>query len=191
MMKRYFKFSLLNFLIVCSVLSVAIGSFLHVPRAALSMRVVGNHHRGNHTKPQIQITRPSSHFHVVITNQSNRNVRLWEAWNSWGHASLTFDVLDKTGKSLGMIEKIPFSQAVDIPTYLELSPKQHHVIDVYLNPTKWEIPVDPVVLRKQQGNQIVARYVSNNSAESKQYDVWTGFIEARPSDITLDYWPKD
>ena len=118
-------------------------------------------------------------------------MRLWEAWNSWGHASLAFDIFDKTGKPIGTIKKIPFSQAVDIPTYLELSRNQHHVIDVYLNPTQWELPFLPMVLSTPQDYQIVARYVSNKNAESKEYDVWTGFIETHATNITLGYWPKD
>jgi len=39
-----------------------------------------------------------THFHVAITNTSNKPQRLWETWNFWGWYNLTFEALDNQKK---------------------------------------------------------------------------------------------
>jgi len=166
-------------------------SFSTPPPADLSIQIVGNDYHGDSTKAGIRVFQPKSHFHVVITNQSDRNIRLWEEWNSWGYFNLTFEIYDTNGESIGTIKKSSTIWSRNFPSWLELAPKQHHVINVYLNPSDWEIPIEPMGPREGPTDyRMVAKYAITECEDSRKRSVWTGKAETDPVEIILGYWPK-
>lgn len=191
-MKKRIRFSLFTFILTCTLLTFVVGMSLRTPPPAeLAIQIIGNDYRGEDAKTGIRIHSAESHFHVVITNQSDRNVRLWEAWNSWGHYNLTFELLDANGKSVGEIQKPPRFWTMNYPSYLELKPDQHHVLNVYFNPNDWEIPNQPMGKREGPTDyRLIARYKIEECADSKKHSVWTGELETEPIDIKLGYWPE-
>ena len=53
----------------------------------------------------IALQNDQCHFHVVVINTSDKPLRLWETWNSWGYYNLRFEVADSEGKILYTIKK--------------------------------------------------------------------------------------
>ena len=185
------KYTLATFLLFCVTISVVTGiTFRPVPPANLSMQVVGNSPNSERSDIGIRLNFPDSHFHVVITNNSNRAVRLFEEWNSWGYYCLSFDLLDKNGKLIGSVEKGPAQWSRNGASYLNLRPRECHVIDVRWD-TKWLMPIKP--FPKSQGPteyKLVARFSIAEDDATRRNNVWTGTIETKPQDILLGYWPK-
>ena len=183
-MSRYFRFSLFTFLLVCTLICVAVAvASRPAPPASLAIQIVGKN---------IQVN-PTSCFHVVLTNQSDSNIRLWEEGNSWGYFNLTFDIVDSKGKSVGTIQKMSRIWTMNVPSHLELAPNQHHVIDVDLLNFQWNVPIEPSDDGEAPPDyRLVARYSTNEGAESLGNAVWTGAIQSNPVDVKLEIgsWPK-
>lgn len=185
------NFTLATFLLVCATVSVVSGLVFRTPPPAnLSIQLVGNN-PNSECDTGIWLNFPDSHFHVVITNNSDRTVRLYQEWNSWGYHCLTFDLFDKNGKLIGGIEKAgPIQWTRNGPSPLKLRPYESHVIDVYWD-EKWEMPIKP--FQKNQGPskyKIVTRYSNSACSESLRNNIWTGTLETEPLDVLLGYWPK-
>ena len=192
-MHRQFRFSLFSFLVVCSLITVAVGMYSRPRTAALSVQVVGNTYN-----PEPFIVEQGSkrrglfYFHVVVQNTSNETIRLWEEWNSWGYYNLTFEVFDVNGKLLGVAQKKPQNWTVNFPSFLELKPKQVHVIDVYFHSFDWDAPIKPILANQAKSKySLVANYSIAACSDSAEHGVWNGVSKARPIDITLECWPTD
>ena len=191
-MIRKFKFSLFTFLAACTLFSIAVGMSLR-PRNSveLSVQVVGNSYHGDATRTGIRIASPESHFHVVLRNESNETARLWEEWNSWGYFNLTFELFDAHGKSLGEIQKSPINWTRNFPSFIELKPKQLHVIDVYLNPKTWNVRIEPMGNHEGPNKySLVVNYSVPKCGEATKHGVWTGTLKSNSIDVTLGYWPN-
>ena len=180
-MSKYFRFSLLTFLLVCTLICIAVAVAVRPPPPeSLAIQIVGKNIQVGH----------KSDFHVVLTNQSDSDIRLWEEWNSWGFNNLTFEVLDDKGKSVGTIKKMSHNWTVNGPSYVELAPNQHHVIDVNLNCFKWDVPPEPLDEGEEPPDyRLVAKYTVSECADSREQSVWTGTIETDPVDIKLGFLP--
>ena len=190
-MHRQFRFSLFTFLAVCTLITVAVGMYSRPRTAALSVQVVGNTYN-----PEPFIVEQGSkrrglfYFHVVVQNTSNETIRLWEEWNSWGYYNLTFEVFDVNGKLLGVAQKKPQTWTMNFPSFLELKPKQVHVIDVYFHSFDWDAPIKPIIGNQAKSNySLVANYSVKACSDSAEQGVWNGISKSRPIDMTLECWP--
>ena len=125
-MKR-FQVSLLSLLLACNLVSIGASFYAQSDRKDLSIKIV---------EDDID----SVLFHVSITNISDEPIRLWEEWNTWGYFSLSFELFDMTGKSLGHIAKSQRRWTVNRPSFVEIKPGQSHEIDVILHPGVWDFP---------------------------------------------------
>ena len=190
-MHRQFRFSLFTFLAVCTLITVAVGMYSRPRTAALSVQVVGNTYN-----PEPFIVEQGSkrrglfYFHVVVQNTSNETIRLWEEWNSWGYYNLTFEVFDVNGKLLGVAQKKPQTWTMNFPSFLELKPKQVHVIDVYFHSFDWDAPIKPILANQAKSKySLVANYSIAACSDSAEHGVWNGISKSRPIDMTLECWP--
>ena len=184
-MKRKLKFSLLSFFIALTVVSLAIGMIFSPAAPGLSIQVVGNCRVTGSASARIRAVRPTDHFHVVVTNESNETLRLWEERSKLGHLNISFELMDSSGKLIGTISKSG-GWAKSYPDYLELKPGQHRVIDVYLERDRWRIPLQLKDVQQDPENfQLVAKYSIGKSAESEEYGIWVGSVETDPVVIEL------
>lgn len=46
-----------------------------------------------------------THFHVMITNQTDKTLRLWTDRYSWGYDNLFFEVIERDGKRTKIFKK--------------------------------------------------------------------------------------
>lgn len=161
----------------------------------LSIQVVGNDLYGHPKRPLaaagrtgIRIVDSESHFHVVLTNGSGQPIRLWEKWNSLGYYNLSFDLLDADGKLIGEMNKLPKAWGKNYPSFLVLKPNQHHVIDVYLNPELWSVPIKPIPAKNRSKQcSLIVKYSVEETPAANKNEVSCGTLRSEPIDINLNY----
>jgi hypothetical protein len=125
----------------------------------------------------------TSHFHVLLTNRSDRSQRIWETWNSWGYYSLSFEVIDRAGEKR-VVKKLDTNFTRNFPSSLAIAPGQTYVFDVYFGDGKtWGgFPIRP---GEEQTVQIRAVYDIPTTPESTAHNVWTGHLESESIQATF------
>ena len=78
-----------------------------------------------------------AHFHVVVTNVSEKPQRIWRDDCSWGYAALSFEFTDDTGKTW-TAEKKPRGWLANEPFYWILKAHENLVFDVNFTSTDLE-----------------------------------------------------
>jgi len=126
----------------------------------------------------------TSHFHVLVRNNSPRPQKVWESWNSWGYYALSFELSPDKGKNwaVAKLKETVFTR--NFPSFQTIIPNGGLVIDVYFgNDAIWE----GFPLRRGQENNVLLKAVFEvrDSVESKEYDVWTGRVESDAIDVTF------
>lgn len=73
---------------------------------------------------------------VIITNNSEVDIDLYETGNRWGYFSLSFvvELPDGTTKD---IRKVPLVSSVDFPDFITLKPSRSHAVAVMLSDGRW------------------------------------------------------
>ena len=140
---------------------------------------------------RINLHRKGTHFHVVITNVSDKPQRIWETWNSWGWYNLTFNMLDNRGNTLYTLKKKPRGWSKNFPSFIRLNPGECFIIDVYLKRSDWELPF---LGKKREGDfeiNLKAVYEIPQDDETKKNGIWTGKIESATGKYTLNYYKNN
>ncbi len=126
---------------------------------------------------------PPSHFWVVVTNSSDKPVRLWREWCSWGWYSLSFRVTDSAGKVVE-VKKGPRGWRKNYPDATVLQPGEHLVFEVAFDEETW--PSAPV---PEQGKfhdvRMKAVFAVPVDDESKKQEVWTGEVSSPEGVFTI------
>lgn len=136
----------------------------------------------NHGNRAIIVGRPDSHFHAVVTNISDKPVRLWREWCSQGYFNLTFRLTDANSKTF-IGKKLGRGWDKNFPDYVELGADEHFVIDVY--PLRdWE-NFTPVFTTEATKAKLQAVYEIKPDTDSKKYNVWSGRIESNAQEYVL------
>jgi len=124
-----------------------------------------------------------SHFHLLLTNKSNRPQRVWQDSNSWGYRSISFELTDASGKKWRVARKnTVFTR--NIPSYHTIASGDTLVTDVYFGDLDlW----DGFPLQKGQSTTVRMRAVLDvpESPESAQFGVWTGRVESTEIEATF------
>lgn len=117
-------------------------------------------------------------FYVIVTNQSDRPVRVWREWCSWGYFALSLEAKTPDGRAF-QIKKKPTAWTKNFPDYFIILPNAHFVLPVKLN-EKWQnYPTEERKLSLRAHYQILA------DKESKEKQVWTGKIISPWMEVTL------
>ncbi len=137
-----------------------------------------------HGSRTIELYSPSSHFHILITNTSTHDIKLWHEWSSWGHANLRFEVTDEKGKSW-FVNKKDKKWTKNFPDVITLSPDESHVMQVDFNPQYWK---NSPLLESSESQKLKIRaiYEIKETDESKKLDIWTGTVVSAVQNYTLN-----
>ena len=85
----------------------------------------------------IEYSGSNSHFHVVVTNLSNKPQRIWATSFSEGYLALSFEITNKNGKKW-LAKRKDRNWMRNAPRWWILEPSEHLVIDVYFwDSTEW------------------------------------------------------
>src|SRR5580698_2500044 len=82
-----------------------------VPPVAVSVAVP----IGGDGERRVEYHDQTTHFHVIVSNTSDKPQRIWQEWNSWGYFGLTFEFTDEQGKNW-IARKKPFEWTRNIAT---------------------------------------------------------------------------
>lgn len=125
----------------------------------------------------------SGDFQVVLTNVSDRPVRLWREWCSWGYFSLSFVVTGEDGKSVAVRKK---SRGWDknYPDATIVPPGDHFVFRVSFDDAIWQDSPLPERGRSRTV-QLKAEYAVESDEQSEKLGVWTGRASSPEDRFTI------
>lgn len=149
-------------------------------RTDLSLTIAVPVHNGQRT---IQVGHQARRFHVIIENLSERQVSLWQEWNSWGHFNLKFQITDDKGVTWIAMKKEKEWEK-NFPGFVSVDPKDKIVIDVTFSPDVWE-NVFPTDAEKSTTVSMRAIYESEDSEDARKKGVWSGRLVSDKKEYTL------
>jgi uncharacterized repeat protein (TIGR01451 family) len=119
-------------------------------------------------------------FPVVVTNLSDKPVRIWEQGCSWGNQSIFFEATEKDGAlTTARLQIKPPTETV--PDFYEIAPKDSSVYRIYYNDTnQWKgFPAPGPGVTKKVTMQAVLR-IEPDDSEAKKLGIWTGEVRSTP-----------
>ena len=129
------------------------------------------------------------HFHVIVSNISDKPQKIWREWCSWGYYSLSFELSDKSGKKW-VAKKGMSVWTKNYPDWSTLKPHESVVIDVYFADTgMWKGFPCP-----ENGSQTVtmrAIFEIKPDDWSKKNGVWTGHVASKADKFTFYHWKPE
>ena len=127
----------------------------------------------------ITLWQPTQHFHVVVTNTSDKPVRLWREWCSWGYYNLSFLVTGEDGKPI-VVKKAWRGWKKNAPDSTTLPPGDHMVFEVSFDPKIWPLASSELLPEEGKSREVkmkaVFEIVKDN--ETQKQDVWTGSVSS-------------
>lgn len=121
-------------------------------------------------------------FHVLLYNPTDKPLRLFQEWNSWGYFGLSFDITYPDGRVVHS-EKEPRGWDKNFPSTLTVAPYGCYVFEVTFDPTIW---TNSLLLEKSgphgRACRLQAIYSIASGPDALEEGAWTGTIrsEERP-----------
>ena len=138
---------------------------------------------------RIEYRDPTAHFHVIVSNASDKPKRIWREWCSWGYYGLTFEFTDEQGKKW-VAKKKPQVWTRNFPDWWTLAAHESLVIDVYFGDLEtWQDFPLP-----ENGSQTVtmqAIFDFKPDDEARKDGIWTGRIASKADKFTFYHWKSD
>jgi hypothetical protein len=139
----------------------------------------------NHGSRSIIINQPDSHFHVVVTNVSDKPQKLWREWCSWGYYDLSFKCINSLGEE-SVVVKQPREWTKNYPDWQSIPPGESLVIDVYPSRDWKDFPLP--AKGKEIKVRLQAVYEIKPDEQTKKEGVWTGKVESQMQEYTIYNW---
>jgi hypothetical protein len=117
----------------------------------------------------------NDHFHVLVTNVSDKPLRLWTDQYSWGYENLSFEQILDDGTVIE-IRKKAREWRKNFPDWLELQPGENYVLNVLLSPDVWDNAPIADQPNKPKLVKLRAIYKVPPDEQSDKLGVWTGKI---------------
>jgi hypothetical protein len=153
--------------------AVEVASAEQKAESSLSVRIVPDRIDANETRT-IDLSLPKQHFYVVVTNISDKQLRLWREWSSWGYYNLSFVIKDDDGKTT-VVKKGRQAWTRNFPDWTMIPPGDHLVFEVSFLSETW--PTAPVPVQgKSRTVKMTAVFEIPEDKETKEYQVWTGKV---------------
>jgi hypothetical protein len=158
------------------------GGTAEPPAAPLTLRIVPSRN-DEATGRSIGLSARPPQFHVVVTNTSDRPVRLWREWCSWGYFNLSFVVTRDGGRPV-TVRKKPRGWDRNFPDATLVPPGEHMVWDVTFEDSTWQDCPVPTP-GKPQTVTMKAVYEIRPDKEAEAVHVWTGRVSSPSDSYTL------
>lgn len=121
----------------------------------------------------------ADHFHILVTNVSDKPIRLWTDRFSWGYDNLSFELIGDDGKVSRIVKK-PREYDKNFPDWLELEAGGSYVLNVDWFSEQGRAVWDdaPVANGKAKPTLVKLRAVYEviPDEQSRKLGVWTGKI---------------
>lgn len=116
---------------------------------------------------------------VVLTNETDRAIRLWRTGNQWGDGNLSF--LVARGERSATIERVPQDYTRNVPSSYELPAHGSERLAFDLGDGSWQ-PAD-VLATLGAGARLAAVLEIEPTPESSEHGVWTGRVRSEPVEL--------
>ena len=124
-------------------------------------------------------------FYVVLTNTSKDTQPVFEVWNSWGFATISFELTMPDGKKI-VVSRGTEVWTMNFPSTFLIPPGEHQVYAIRLD-KRWDSrPKLTADAKSQIQIELKAIYQVHVTPESTEHKVWTGRVESRSYDLTLE-----
>ncbi len=151
----------------------------------------------------IDLREPGSHFNVVVANRMNRELHVWETWNSWGYYNLFFEVLDDQGKVQYTITKKPRAWTRNFASWIAIKPGEHLTLPVDFNQDIWVV-AGADGRSKRSLERLLAKFADSPKfklnlravfrvypdAETIDRTIWTGTVRSTADMFEIQHSPK-
>ncbi|MFT7638897.1 MAG: hypothetical protein ACI9G1_000622 [Pirellulaceae bacterium] len=121
------------------------------------------------------------HLHVLVTNVSDKPIRVWTDRFSWGYDNLSFEMIDNDGNVTRVIKK-PRNWTKNYPDWLELEAGGSYVLNVdwYSERGRAQWDNTPTADGKRGPTPVKLRavYEVRPDDESRKLGVWAGKISS-------------
>ena len=79
---------------------------------------------------ELGIRREGGRVWMTLRNRTDREMRIFQFWNSWGYWSVSFRVRDRSTGKIGVIDRLPLLLATgpgsNLPVYVSMPPPGSH-----------------------------------------------------------------
>jgi hypothetical protein len=142
---------------------------------SLSVRIVPTSYRDDGGRT-IQLSQPSWHFYVVFTNNSDKLIRLWKEWCSWGSDNLSFEVTDEKGRSVEVTNPRD-TWNKNFPDWEVIPPGGQQVREINFDMPTWHNSPMP---EAGMSRSVRMRAIYDIPAEplTKKLGIWTGHVSS-------------
>ena len=124
-------------------------------------------------------------FFVLLTNLTDKNQPVFEAWNSWGYQAIAFEMILSDGRKANLaVKERNFTK--NVASVYVIPPHGHQVFPVTLG-DEWQGKPDlgPAGTTKVT---LKAIYEVASTKESREQGVWTGRVESVPAEVYVRHW---
>jgi len=128
------------------------------------------------------------YFYVIITNRTDRDLKVWREWNSWGHDSLTFTVWPKEGPAFTLV-KPPAAWLWNGPDSTIVPAGKSFVLQATIEQSETKHFEGFPEGYRGGGATIQAHFTIKEDEESKKRGVWTGRVSSAPMEVNI--WGLD
>lgn len=120
------------------------------------------------------------HFHVIVTNKTDKPIRLWTDRFSWGYDNLSFEITGDDGK-VTKVTKKPRGWRKNYPDWLSLGPGESYVLNVdffsEVGQGIWDnVPKPTKTSTTKRLIKLRAVYEVMPDDESRRLGVWSGKV---------------
>jgi len=128
----------------------------------------------------------TSHFPVILTNNSDKPQRIITDWNSWGEQTLSFELTDKAGKT-SVAHRVAVDYTKNTPHWWILQPRESMVLDVYFaDPYRWTGFPDPAHYGDSETVTLRAVFEYHLAQEKLRTNgEWTGRVTSEPEQVVF------
>ena len=132
---------------------------------------------------RVSLDNARAHFHVLLSNVSPRQQRVWRDSSSWGYYALSFELTDEGG-TRHEVRKRRTGFTRNVPASWLLAPGGHLVFDVALGDKMvWEGV--PKLGQGCRPFQLRASFDVTPDSTSAEQTVWTGHTASSTESVSL------
>lgn len=192
-MKKYVKFLIIGFFLIFGVQSF--GLYENVAfenESPFTLHIVPSSYPTGRT-PYSSISIGEMYFYrsfdVVLTNVSDKPLRVWESWNSWGWKNLSFEITLSNGQVIYTEQTDAHLWTKNVPSWEQIPPNRHYVFRVNFQPMKqggvWDNSILEYVNESTTKCKIKAIYEICQSDELYEENVWMGRVESEEEEYLV------
>ncbi|MEZ4688161.1 MAG: hypothetical protein R3B47_19490 [Bacteroidia bacterium] len=113
-------------------------------------------------------------FHVQLVNISEKSIRLWKDWNSWGWFNLSLKMESEAGTTI--LRKKAVSWEGDFSDFWQIGPGESVVLEVDMTSGHWQGMPD--LYDESLELRLTAIYENKADPLCDAFGIWTGKISS-------------